>query len=113
MRSLNVSDDKDAVQAAIERHACEVVGPDLIDATWLTSVVTMDGGSMPAGRTLAHILTDMGYQQIEQRRIRVKRNRKIHYIWFRGGVHTDETAKAGVAEFHGSSRDNDFLDPPF
>ena len=113
MRSLNVSDDKDAVQAAIESHACEVVGPDLVAVTWLTSVVTMDGVSMPAGRTLAHILTDMGYQQIEQRRIRVKRNRKDHYVWFRGGVHTDETAKAGVAEFHGSSRDNDFLDPPF
>ena len=88
MRSLNVSDDKDAVEAAIESHACGVVGPDLIDATWLTSLVTMDGGSMPAGRTLAHILTDMGYQQIEQRRIWLKRKTKHHYLWFRGGVHT-------------------------
>ena len=113
MRSLNVSDDKDAVEAAIESHACGVVGPDLIDATWLTSVVTMDGGSMPAGRTLAHILTDMGYQQIEQRRIWVKRKTKHHYLWFRGGVHTDDTAKARVMEFHDSARDNDFLDPPF
>ena len=113
MRSLNVSDDRDTVEAAIESHACEVVGPDLIDATWLTNLVTMDGGSMPAGRTLAHILTDMGYQQIERRRSWVKRNRKDHYVWFRGGVHTDDMAKAAAVEFHGSTRDNDFLDPPF
>ena len=113
MRSLNVSDDRDTVEAAIESPACEVVGPDLIDATWLTNLVTMDGNSMPAGRTLAHILTDMGYQQIERRRIQVKLNRKNHYVWFRGGVHTDDTAIATVREFHGSSRDNDFLDPPF
>ncbi len=113
MRSLNVSDDRDTVEAAIESHACEVVGPDLIDATWLASAMMMDGGSMPAGRTLAHILTDMGYQQIERRRLWIKRNRKDHYIWFRGGAHTDETAIATVREFHDSSRDNDFLEPPF
>ena len=113
MRSLNVSDDRDTVEAAIESHACEVVGPDLVDVTWLTSLVTMDGGSMPAGRTLAHILTDMEYQQIERRRVKVKLNRKNHFVWFRGGVHTDDTAKGAVVEFHDSSRDNDFLDPPF
>ena len=113
MRSLNVSDDKDMIEAAIEDHACAVVGPDLVDVTWLNSLVTMAGGSMPAGRALAHILTDLGYQQLEGRRIQMKKDRKKHYVWFRGGVHTDETAKVKVRDFHDHTKDADFTDPPF
>ena len=113
MRSLNVSDDKDMIEAAIEDHACAVVGPDLVDVTWLNSLVTMAGGSMPAGRALAHILTDLGYQQLEGRRIQMKKDRKKHYVWFRGGVHTDETAKVKVRDFHDHAKDADFTDPPF
>ena len=113
MRSLNVSDDKDMVEAAVEDHACVVVGADLIDVTHLNSLVTMEGGSLPGGRALAHILTDMGYQQIEKRRIQLRKDRKKHYVWYRGGAYTDETAKAKVRDFHDMSKDADFNDPPF
>ena len=110
MRSLNVSEDRDDLETAIEDYKSPVVSLDLLDVTELNKMALIDGRNLPTRRTLSHLLSDMGLTQIEGRRIKL-RNREHHYVWYNRTKMSDADAKRLVREFHDTSKD--FNDAPF
>jgi hypothetical protein len=110
MRSANVSDDRQAIEDAIEDYASPIVSRNLLDVTHLNNCLKMDGKDAPNGRVLASILRDMGYRQAEPKRIKVRGS--VHYVWFKGRGPNDATAAAdSVRKWH--SGEDDFSDVPF
>jgi len=99
MKSLHISEDRDAVEIAIEKHACAIISGNLVDVTYLNRLVTMDGDTLPGTKGMAHILTDLGYTQIDKRRTKVARN-TYHYVWYRRGRMTSDEAENAVKLFH-------------
>ena len=118
MRALHVSEERDDLENAIETHACAIIGPDLLDVTYLNSLVVMEGKELPKTRTLGHILSDMGYRPVDGRRIKINKTRANHYVWIRpqalrpkeGSLSTKDP-KAIVRDFHNG--DGGFDDTPF
>ena len=110
MRDANTSEDRMAVDQAIEDHASEIVSDRIIDVTHLNNCVTMDGNDLPQSYQLARILMDMGYTRIPKKRIKIKGS--VHYIWYREGAQAgpDDVTKA-VRAWH--EKDDDFSDVPF
>ena len=113
MRDLNVSDDRDLVEEALDKYACEIVGPDLIDVTYFNRLITLDAGDVLKSRALGHVLGDMGYQPIDKRRVMVSGGGKAacHYIWFRAGKMTSDEAVQAVRDWHAGK--DQFHDVPF
>lgn len=110
MRSLHVSEERDDIENLIEKHACKVIGPDLLDVTELRKLALLDGADLPQARVLAHILTDMGYSQIPNRKVKLK-DRVNHYVWFRLGRIEPQDAVDAVRQFN--EKGSDFDDAPF
>ena len=74
--------------------------------TWFKSLCEGEGDVLPQSRTLAHILNDIGYQQITGRRIKIKKTRENHYIWFKAKKGVDEeSVKNEVQDFFGNDLD--------
>lgn len=109
MRAANVSDDRQSIEDAIQDHACEIVGPNLLDVTYLNNCVTMDGGSLPQGRLMASILRDLGYTQVARKRIKIRGS--VHYVWFNKGAMSDDAAVTCARKWHDGGEE--FSDPPF
>ena len=110
MRSLNVSEERDDLETLLEKHACKVIGPDIIDVTELRKLALIDGDDVPKGRALGHILSDMGYTQIPNRKLKL-RDRSNHYVWFRKGRIAPQEAVEVVRQF--SEKGDGFEDVPF
>ena len=111
MRSANISDDRQAVEEALEEYACEIISDKVVDVTHLNSCVLMDGGSLPQNRVMANILRDLGYRQTARKRVKIKG--KLHRVWFRGGgaqCDGDEAVEAVKAWHDGGG---DFHEVPF
>ena len=83
MRALSVSEDRQMFEEAIQDHACEVVGPDVIDVTHLNKLLNMEFKGTLTGKAIRLILAEHGYSQIEDRRVKIKT--RDHYVWFREG----------------------------
>jgi hypothetical protein len=103
MRSLHVSDERDAVEDAIEAFAGPIISTTLLDVTELNRQATLDGRTLPGGRALSHVLCDMGLVQIEGRRLKL-RDRIYHYVWYDKSAMTSEEARCRVQEFHDGGR---------
>jgi hypothetical protein len=100
MIQASVSPEQCTVEDLINKHECGVVNGRVLDVTWLNELCAIDGEILPQTRTLAHILTDMGYQQIDGRRVFVKKTDKRHYVWFKPSHKMDsDIAKSEVIEF--------------
>ena len=98
MRALSVSEDRQMFEEAIQDHACEVVGPDVIDVTHLNKLLNMEFKGTLTGRAIKLILAEHGYSQIEDRRVKIKT--RDHYVWFREGIMTSDEAIEKVRAFH-------------
>ena len=109
MRAANVSDDRQAVENAIEDYASPIISDRLLDVTHLNNSVVIDGGSLPQGRVVANILRDMGYTQVSKKRLKIKK--ALHYIWFNKVSMSEDEAISRVRKYHGG--DDDFSDVPF
>ena len=105
-----MSEERDDLENLIEKHACKVIGPDLLDVTELRKLALIDAEDVPRGRALAHILSDMGYTQIPNRKVKLK-DRSNHYVWHRQGRITPQDAVEVVREFH--EKGETFDDVPF
>jgi hypothetical protein len=110
MRSLHISDDRDAIETLIEKHACKVIGPDLLDVTELRKLALLDGEDVPQARVLSHILSDMGYTPIPNRKVKLK-DRSNHYVWYRVGRIGPQNALEMIKKFNEGG--GDFDDIPF
>ena len=85
MTSLAVSPEREALEDAIETHQCPVISDQVIDITTLADYAEMEPGApLPTGRTLAKILSEMGYEKVEKR-ITCNKTRRKHRVWIRAG----------------------------
>lgn len=85
MMSLAVSPEREALEDAIETHQCPVINDQVIDITTLADYAEMEPGApLPTGRTLAKILTELGYEKVEKR-ITCNKTRRKHRVWIRAG----------------------------
>ena len=106
MIQASVSPEQSLVEDLINKHECGVVNGRILDVTWFKSLCEGEGDVLPQSRTLAHILNDMGYQQITGRRIKIKKTRENHYIWFKAKKGVDEeSVKNEVQDFFGNDLD--------
>jgi hypothetical protein len=106
MIQASVSPEQCLVEDLINKHECGVVNGRILDVTWFKSLCEGEGDVLPQSRTLAHILNDMGYQQITGRRIKIKKTRENHYIWFKAKKGVDEeSVKNEVQDFFGNDLD--------
>ena len=100
MIQASVSPEQCSVEDLINKHECGVVNGQVLDVTWLNELCAIDGEVLPPTRILGHILSDMGYQQIENRRVFVKKTNSQHYVWFKPSKKTDsDFAKSEVIDF--------------
>ncbi len=110
MREANESDDRIAVEEAIEEHASDIVSGCILDVTHLNNLVVMDAGELPANRALGNVLRDKGMRPINKRRLKIRGEH--HYVWFKPSQGmTSDKAKEVVRQWHTS--DDDFSDVPF
>ena len=65
---------------------------------------------MPRTKALGHILSDMGYTQIPNRKVKLK-DRANHYVWYRVGRITPQEAVDTVRQFEKTG--DGFDDVPF
>lgn len=110
MRSLHVSEERDEIENLIEKHACGVIGPDILDVTELRKQALIDGADLPQAFVLSRILSDMGYTQIPGRKVKLK-DRANHYIWFRAGRVAPQEAIERARRYNENGPDLD--DVPF
>ena len=101
MLEASISSSQVAVEAAIDAHACAIVSDKIIDVTYLNNKcgVTPFGPSatpLPRTSAMSNTLRDMGYVQIENRRVKIDGN--YRYIWFNPSFHTSESAINAVRE---------------
>lgn len=100
MMDVGTSPDRLALEDAINQHACVVVNERLIDVTWLNALCVADGVELPKTRTLSAILLEMGYEQIEGKRVRIQQTGKLHYVWYRPDMIESKDARDAVKQFH-------------
>lgn len=81
MMQLAISPERSAVEDAIEQFACDVISSDVLDVTWLKSLCDGEGTDLPQTRMLSSILLDMGYRQMDGRRIKISKTKRLHYVW--------------------------------
>ena len=110
MIQATISPEQCSVEDLINKHECGVVNGRILDVTWLAKLCETDGDMLPPTRTLGHILSDMGYSQIDGRRVYIKKTNTQHYVWFKHSLKNDsQTVKKEVILFFKS----DFDEIPF
>ena len=105
MIALGVSPDRSAIEDAIEQMKCSVINDTVLDVTWLNKLCEGEGIVLPKTRAMSAILLEMGYKQIEGRRMKISKTNGLHYVWFKGG---DNDVKSIVRSFHGGEDDCPF-----
>ena len=105
MIALGVSPDRSLIEDAIEQMKCAVINDTVLDVTWLNKLCEGEGIVLPKTRAVSAILLEMGYKQIEGRRMKISKTNGLHYIWFKGD---DNDVKSIVRSFHGGEDDCPF-----
>lgn len=110
MIQASVSPEQCSVEDLINKHECGVVNGRVLDVTWLNELCAIDGDVLPPTRTLGHILTDIGYQQIDNRRLKIKKTNSYHYVWYKPTAkNNSDVVKNIVKDFF----ENDLDSVPF
>jgi hypothetical protein len=110
MIQASVSPEQCTVEDLINKHECGVVNGRILDVTWLNELCAIDGDVLPPTRTLGHILTDIGYQQIDNRRLKIKKTNSYHYVWYKPNAkNNSDVVKNIVKDFF----ENDLDSVPF
>jgi hypothetical protein len=100
MIQATISPEQCTVEDLINKNECLIINGRVLDVTWLNELCTIDGDLLPPTRTLGHILSDMGYSQIEGRRMKIQKTGNYHYIWFKPLTSvTNEDIKNQVRDF--------------
>jgi hypothetical protein len=97
MISLAVSPDRCLIEDAIDQMRCDVINDQVIDVTWLNKLCEAEGVMLPKTRTVSAILLEMGYRQMDGRRIKISKTNIYHYVWHKG---PGEGIKNTLNSFH-------------
>lgn len=100
MMSIATSPERLAVEDAIAQHRCAVVDEDLLDVTWLNQLCEAEGNDIPKNRTLTAILLEMGYEQIQGKRVKIASTGRHHYVWVGCSYTRSTEPKEVVRNFH-------------
>lgn len=103
MIALGVSPDRSLIEDAIDLNRCDVINDKVLDVTWLGKLCEGEGTMLPKTRAMSAILLEMGYRQIEGRRIKVAKSANKHYIWFKGD---EKDLVQRVRSFHAGGVDD-------
>lgn len=107
MIQATISPEQCSVEDLINKHNCAVINGLVLDITWLAKQCEIDGEMLPPTRTLAHILNDMGYQQIEGRRLKIQKTGNCHYIWHKNTRNnSSEDVKNIIRDFYKNNLDD-------
>jgi len=98
MIALGVSPDRSLIEDAIDLMRCDVINETVLDVTWLNKLCEAEGTMLPKTRAISAILLEMGYKQIEGRRMKISKTNGLHYVWFKGD---EKGVKNIVRDFHG------------
>jgi hypothetical protein len=96
----SISPERNKIEDLISELECEVVNEKFIDITWFNKLSEMENEYIPKTRTLAAILLEMGYEQIDKRFIKISKTRKNHSVWYKPEKITEEEAKEKVKQYH-------------
>ena len=99
MADLSISPERDMIENAIAKHECAVINTDVIDVTYLNALCVAMDDELPKFRAMSAILTEMGYQQIDKRRVKISKTGSLHYIW-RSARMSDGQVRVLAREFH-------------
>ena len=106
MIQATISPEQCSVEDLINKHDCAVINGLILDITWLAKQCEIDGEMLPPTRTLAHILNDMGYQQIEGRRLKIQKTGNYHYVWHKNPRNnSSEDVKNIIRDFYKNNLD--------
>lgn len=107
MIQATISPEQCSVEDLINKHDCAVINGIILDITWLAKQCEIDGEMLPPTRTLAHILNDMGYQQIDGRRLKIQKTGNYHYIWHKNTRNnSSEDVKNIIRDFYKNNLDD-------
>jgi hypothetical protein len=81
MMNVSISSGYSMVEDVISQHECSVINKDILDITKLNELCNFEGQELPKTSALAAILLEMGYKQLNNRRIKIKETGRYHYIW--------------------------------
>ncbi len=81
MMNVSISSGYSMVEDVINQHDCPVINGKILDVTKLNELCNFDGQELPKTSALAPILLEMGYEQLSNRRIKIKETGRYHYIW--------------------------------
>ena len=98
MMALGVSPERSQIEDAIEKHCCAAISDQVLDVTWLNRLCEGEGDILPKTRAITAILLDMGYEQVKDRRIKIRKTGAYHYVWHRDC--DDDTARVIVRNYH-------------
>jgi len=77
-----------------------VINSDILDITWLNELCETAGNEIPKNRTLTAILLEMGYEQVDGKRVKISKTGKNHYVWVGCGCDPLTAPKDVVRNFH-------------
>lgn len=108
MMALAVSPERSTVEDMIDKHQCAVVSERVLDLTWLNKLCEAEGDTLPKTRAIHAILLELGYQQVDERRVKISKHeaRGYHYVW-RKDCNDDEAKQIVKGFFDGGKVDQD------
>jgi hypothetical protein len=100
MIDVAVSPDRNTVEDCIRTFDCIVINDRMVDVTYLNRLCEQEHFDLPKPRTLGAILLEIGYDQVEGRRVWVAKTNQHHYLWFRPDLITSDDVIATAKGFY-------------
>lgn len=100
MMDVGMSPDRLTLEDAINQFECPVINERLVDITWLNALCDAEGIELPKTRAISAIMLEMGYEQIDGKRVKVQKTGKYHYLWIRPDAIEGGDAKSETRAFH-------------
>lgn len=88
MLELAHSPERQQIEDALEKHACEIISDQVLDLTHLNVLCRVDGEELPQARITTSVLLELGFRRIEKSRIKVSGS--LHYVWTKSGKSRDD-----------------------
>lgn len=100
MMDVGMSPERLTLEDAITQFDCAVINDRILDVTWLNALCSAEGIELPKTRAISAILLEMGYEQIEGKRVKVQKTGKYHYLWYKPDLISTADARADAKAFH-------------
>lgn len=106
---------RETLEDLILKHECEVIGPAIVDYTWLAKLCAAEGEDLPKTYAAHAVLLEMGYSLISGGKIKISgyadagsRVYENHRVWFKKPT-SERDAKDATREFFRKNEDPDYV----